>query len=477
MIPHLVIVGGGIAGLATAYAMRQAAEEHGLPVKVTLIERESRPGGKIVTDTSSGFVIEGGPDSFITQKPWALQLCRELGLEERLVGTNDARRAVYVLRGGKLRKMPDGMLLIVPTRFMPFVTSDLISWPGKVRMGLDLFIRPRRDHSDESLADFIRRRLGREALEVLAEPMMAGIHVSDAERLSLQATFPRFVDIERQYGSLTRGMIAARRASASHTNGRGASKTTLFMTLQGGLQELVGALERVIQGEIRCNTNATRLEPLPGGGYRVTLDDGAALEAGAVVLATPAFVSAELLRDLAPQLAGRLDAIRYISTATVSLGYAAGEFAHPLDGFGFVVPRSEPTRLLACTWTSTKFSHRALPGTVLLRAFVGGPFAEELVEMDDEALIGLARQELRSILGVSAVPQVARVYRWRRSNPQYDVGHLERTTEIEGLCPPGLYLTGSAYRGVGIPDCVRQGRDTARAVVLYMARQQRKHPG
>ncbi|MEW6577873.1 MAG: protoporphyrinogen oxidase, partial [Chloroflexota bacterium] len=362
MIPHVVIVGGGIAGLATAYSMRQAVDDHGLQVKVTLVEREARSGGKIVTDTSSGFVIEGGPDSFITQKPWALQLCRELGLEERLVGTNDARRAVYVLRGGKLRKMPDGMLLIVPTRFMPFVTSDLISWPGKIRMGLDLFIKPRQDNSDESLADFIRRRLGREALEVLAEPMMAGIHVSDAETLSLRATFPRFVDIERKYGSLTRGMIAARQASAAHANGRDTGKTTMFMTLQGGLQELVSALERSINGEVRCNTSVTWLEPLPGGGYRVTLDDGATLDTDAVILATPAFVSADLLRDLAPELAGKLDAIRYVSTATVSLGYDADEFEHPLDGFGFVVSRHEPTRLLACTWTSTKFPQRAAPG-------------------------------------------------------------------------------------------------------------------
>ncbi len=469
MISHVVIAGGGIAGLATAYAMRQAAGDHGLPVKVTLVERESRSGGKIVTDTPSGFVIEGGPDSFITQKPWALQLCHELGLAERLVGTNDAQRAVYVLRGGKLRRMPDGMLLIIPTRLLPFVTSDLISWPGKLRMGLDLFIKPRRDDSDESLASFIRRRLGQEALEVLAEPMMAGIHVSDAETLSLQATFPRFVDIERKYGSLTRGMIAARRASAAHANGSGAAKTTMFMTLQGGLQELVSALERSISGEVRLNSGVAGRQPLPGGGYRLTLEDGAALDADAVILATPAFVSAGLLRDLSPQLAARLDAIRYVSTATVSLGYDARDFGHPLDGFGFVVPRNEPSRLLACTWTSTKFPQRAAPGTVLLRVFVGGPHREELAEMDEDALIGLVRQELRSILGVSAVPQVARVYRWRRGNPQYDVGHLDRVTEIEGLCPPGLYLTGSAYRGVGIPDCVLQGRDTAREVALYLA--------
>ncbi len=469
MSQHVVIVGGGIAGLATAYFLQKEAAAQGLDLTLTLVEREARLGGKIVTDIAGGFVVEGGPDSFITQKPWALQLCRELGLADRLVGTNDAQRSVYVLRGGRLRKMPDGMLLIVPTRFMPFVTSDLLSWRGKLRMGLDLFIRPRRDLADESLANFIRRRLGQEALDVLAEPMMAGIHVADPETLSLQATFPRFVEIERRYGSLTRGMIAARRAARA--NGRSAGGTTTFMTLRGGLQELVGALAHAIHAEIRLGTPVARLAANPAGGYRLAVGDGLLLEADAVVLATPAYVSADLLRQTSPKLAAKLDAIRYVSTATVSLGYSADEFEHPLDGFGFVVPRREPAQLLACTWTSTKFPQRAAPGTVLLRAFVGGPRREDLVALDDDALVGLVREELRTIMGVRASPTVARVFRWHRSNPQYEVGHLDEVDEIEALAPAGVYLTGSAYRGVGIPDCVRQGQETAAAVARYLAGQ------
>ncbi len=465
---RLAVVGGGIAGLATAYYAQKAADEAGLPLHLTLIERDPVLGGKIRTDIPEGFVIEGGPDSFITQKPWGIQLCRELGLEDRLVGTNDAQRTVYVLRGGKLRKMPDGMLLIVPTKFRPFATSNLISWPGKIRMGMDLFIPARADDSDESLADFIRRRLGTEALDVLAEPMMAGIHVSDAETLSLKATFPRFIDIERQYGSLTRGMIASRKAAAQHqppSNGS-AKPTTVFMTLQNGLQEMVTAIQNALHGEIVTGCGVDRLQP-QADGYTLTLDDGRTLEADVVVLATPSFAAADLLRDQHPTLADKLDAIRYVSTATVSLGFDAAGFDHPLNGFGFVVPRKEPTRLLACTWTSTKFTHRSRPSTVLLRAFIGGPRREELVFLDDDALIALVREELRAIMGITAAPTVARVYRWPSGNPQYDVGHLDRMDEIDALLPPGLYLTGSAYRGVGIPDCVKQGQTTAQQVIAY----------
>ena len=378
---RLVIVGGGIAGLSTAYYAQKAARDAGLDLDLTLVERESSLGGKIATEHDQGFIMEGGPDSFITQKPWALQLCRELGLEDRLVGTNDALRHVYVLRKGKLRKMPDGLMLIVPTRFMPFVTSDLLSLRGKARMGLDLFIPARQDESDESLAGFIRRRLGNEALEVLAEPLMAGIHVADAETLSLKATFPRFIDIERKYGSLTRGMIAAKKAAIASKNSaaaNGAPKLTMFMSLRDGLQELVEALSAAIDGTILTGRGVTSLRS-EGGVYTLGLDDGTELEADAVVLATPAYASAALLQADHPLLADKLNAIRYVSTATVSLGYNAADFEHPLNGFGFVIARTEPTRILACTWTSTKFTHRARPGTVLLRVFIGGPRREEFV--------------------------------------------------------------------------------------------------
>jgi oxygen-dependent protoporphyrinogen oxidase len=457
----VVIVGGGIAGLATAYRLRQG--DPSLPI--TLVERDPQLGGKIVTAEQDGFVIEGGPDSFLAQqKPWGLALARELGLSERLLFTNDERRNVYLLRRKRLRKMPDGLMLIVPTRFLPFALSSLISLPGKLRMALDLFIPPRRDEADESLGDFIRRRLGQEALDVLAEPMMAGIHVAEAERLSLQATFPRFSAIERKYGSLIRGMLAARKARAQAPPG----ETSLFVTLQGGLRELVAALEEALDGvEILAGRGVTALERADGG-YSVHLDDGDQRQADAVVLAIPAYATADLLAPLSAPLADGLRAIRYVSTATVSLGFRREDVPHPLDGFGFVVPASEPCDILACTWTSTKFDYRAPDDAVLLRAFVGGPRGETQVAQDDAAIIRTVQAEFRRILGIEAQPTVARVFRWRDANPQYDVGHLERVSALEALCPPGLFLTGSAYRGVGIPDCVRQGSETAAKVCAYL---------
>jgi oxygen-dependent protoporphyrinogen oxidase len=469
----VAIVGGGIAGLATAYYLQERARQAGLALSYSLIEAAPELGGKISTDVSQGFVVEGGPDSFITQKPAALRLCRELGLEERLLGTNDAQRKVYVLDGGRLRALPDGVMLVVPTQFTPFALSPLISVPGKLRMGMDLFIPARRSGGDESLADFIRRRLGQEALDKIAEPLMAGIHVADAERLSLQATFPRFIQLEQTYGSLIKGMLAQKaRSSSQPSNGTG-PKLSLFMSLRGGLRELVEALVARLEGELLPGTGVVRLERLVDGEaaegtrYRLRLSDGRTLLAGGVVLATPAYNAADLVEGLHPGLAAGLRAIRYVSTATISLGFRRAEFEHPLDGFGFVVSSREASRLMACTWTSTKFSQRAPEEHVLLRAFVGGHRREELVALPDEALLQVVREELRGIMGIQAQPVMSRVYRWPQANPQYDVGHLARVDHLDSLAAelPGLYLTGSAYRGVGIPDCIEQGAATAQAVL------------
>lgn len=482
---HVVIVGGGIAGLSAAHHLQQA-EQPGLTY--SLVESGPAWGGKILTDQADGFVIEGGPDSFITQKPAAVTLCRELGLEDRLLGTNDARRKVFVLIGGRLRPLPDGVMLVIPTRFTPFITSSLISLPGKLRMGLDLVIPRRRDDGDESLASFIRRRLGQEALDRIAEPLMSGIHVSDAERQSLAGTFPRFMEMERKYRSLIYGMLAQKRLAARHTGPR----LPLFMTLRGGLGELVQAVVARLDGDLRLNCPVVRLDYLPpiapsarevppmrggrggetvevGSGnrpYLLHLADGGALSADAVVLTAPSYVAAGLLQTAHPALAEQLRAIRHVSTATLSLGYRRAEFEHPLNGFGFVVPRREPTRLMACTWTSTKFDGRTPDDHVLLRVFLGGPHQEALLDLDDEALLDLVRDELRCIMGVTARPVLTRLYRWRQANPQYDVGHLERMDRIEQLAAemPGLHVAGGAYRGVGIPDCITQGKNAAGAI-------------
>jgi len=301
--------------------------------------------------------------------------------------------------------------------------------------------------------------------------MMAGIHVSDAETMSLKATFPRFIDTERKYGSLTRGMIAARKARMEAANKRaanGSKPTSIFMTFKNGLQEMVTALEDAIHGEIITGQGVQQVQQ-NGTGYTLMLENGRVLDADALVLATPAYNAAELLRDLNADLAAKLDAIRYVSTATVSLGFNVDDLDRVPKGVGFVIPRNEPTKLLACTITSNKFTHRAGPGTLLLRVFIGGPRREEYVSLDDDTLLAMVREELRTILGITAEPTVARVFRWERGNPQYDVGHMERMDAIDALCPPGVYLTGSAYRGVGIPDCIRQGQETAAKIVERLA--------
>jgi oxygen-dependent protoporphyrinogen oxidase len=471
MNTHVVIVGGGIAGLSTAYALQKQAEAAGLPLRLTLVEADNRLGGKIITRRRDGFVIEGGPDSFITQKPEAVALCRELGLGDQLIGTSEAARRVLIVQRRRLLEMPEGVRLVVPTRLWPFAVSPLISWPGKLRMAMDLFIPPRTDDGDESLADFLRRRLGQEALEKLGEPMMAGIHVADAERLSLLATFPRFRDIEKKHGSLIMGMLAARRQAPSTRNGK---RPSIFVTLRDGLDGLIEALTRAFRGEVMLGTRLVELRHRPAGDPRFTLhcDDGRVLHADAVILASPARDSARLLAPW-PELAGELAQIRYLSTATLSLAFERAAFEHPLDGSGFVIPRRERRTMLACTWTSTKFAGRAPTDGVLLRAFIGGPDGEAAALADEADLVAAVREELAELMGVRAVPLFHELFRWPHANPQYDVGHLRRVDQIEQMAAailPGLFLTGSAYRGVGIPDCVAQGQQAAEKALEYVGR-------
>ncbi len=471
MTTHIVIAGGGIAGLSTAYALQKQAEATGLPLRLTLVEADNRLGGKIATRRRDGFVIEGGPDSFITQKPEAAALCRELGLGDQLIGTNEAARRVLIVQRRRLLEMPEGLRLVVPTRFWPFIVSPLISWPGKLRMGLDLFIPPRRDDGDESLADFLRRRLGQEALEKLGEPMMAGIHVADAERLSLLATFPRFRQIEQEHGSLVRGMLAAQRKAPPPKNGK---RPSIFVTLRDGMDGLVTALERAFRGEVLLGTRLMQLQRRPGGAalFDLRCEDGRTLSADAVILATPARDSTRLLAPW-PDLAAELAQIRYLSTATLSLAFDRAAFEHPLDGSGFVIPRKERRTMLACTWTSTKFAGRAPADGVLLRAFIGGPDGEAAALADEADLVAAVREELAELMGVRAAPLFHELFRWPHANPQYDVGHLQRVDRIEQMAAealPGLFLTGSAYRGVGIPDCVAQGQRAAEKALEYVVR-------
>jgi oxygen-dependent protoporphyrinogen oxidase len=480
---HITIIGGGIAGLATAYYLQKKSRESGIEVDYTLVDSASRFGGKITTEQVDDFIIEGGPDSFITQKPWGTQLCRELGLADRLIPTNDERRNIFVLSKGKLIPFPGGYRLTVPTEFVPFALSPLISPLGKLRMGLDLVIPPRREQSDESLAAFIRRRLGAEALDKIAGPVMAGIYVADPERLSLLSTFPMFAEMERKYGSLIKAMQAAKKyhpsPNGAHQNSGGQSSAgsrpqAMFTTLRGGMQELVEALLAQLRGDLRPGCRVVGLRYLsPGFDVMFDSSQGQPLKTDAIVLATPAYTAAALVESFAPRLAALLQKVRYVSTATVSLGYRRADLPAQCDlnGFGFMVPKSEDRQILACTWSSTKFDHRAAADDVLLRLFVGGDQREHLVEdLADEELLALARAEVGAIMGIAAQPLVQRLFRWPKGNPQYDVGHLDRVAEMEQVTAtiPGLYLTGSAFRGIGLPDCIKSALTTVESLLFNL---------
>jgi protoporphyrinogen/coproporphyrinogen III oxidase len=472
---HVAIVGGGITGLAAAYYLQEAAREQAPALRYTLLEGSERWGGKIRTEAIPGeggepFVVEAGPDSFITQKPWAWQLARRLGLEEELLPTNDASRQIYVLNKGKPTPLPEGVLLIVPTKFMPFALSPLISPLGKLRMGLDLVLPAKRDGADETLAEFITRRLGAEALDKIAEPLMSGIYNAEADRQSLLATFPRFRAIEEKHGSLIRGMLAARQArSAPAANGQApAQPPSVFVSFRDGMETLVSALRRQLDGDLRLNTIVQQLGRGAAGGYRLALSDGSQLDADAVILAVPAYVAASLLRPLAPAAAAEMEKIRYVSTGTISLAYRASEIGDVPPGHGLVVPASEARHVNAVTISSSKFDRRAPAGMVLVRAFFGGSRTPQMMDVPDAELLTLVRAELRQTMGMRGAPLFHRVYRWPRANPQYDVGHLERVAAIEAALPPSLFVSGSPYRGIGIPDCVHQAEQTVNEVLAAL---------
>jgi oxygen-dependent protoporphyrinogen oxidase len=461
----IAVIGGGVAGLAAAHRAVELARERHVDVELTLVEARDRLGGTIETEHVDGFLVESGPDSFISEKPWALALCRRLGLENRLVRTDDRFRRTFVWHGGRLHPLPDGFQLLAPTRIAPFVTSSLFSWPGKLRMALDLVLPRGAPGGDETLGAFVRRRLGREALERVAQPLVAGIYTADPDELSLGATMPRFLDLERRERSVILALWrASRRAPMAGTSG---ARWSLFVTFARGMSELIESLASCLPaGAVRVKQRAQALERRDGR-WRIALAAGDALDADRVVVATESHAAARLLRYVDPQLAALLGEIVYVSSATVSLGYRRADVPHPLDGFGFVVPRTEGRALLAGTFSSVKYPGRAPEGFVLLRAFVGGAQGGSALEDGDEEIAARARRELADALGVVAEPVLTRVHRHPASMPQYRLGHLDRIETIEHRLQrlPGLTLAGSAYRGVGIADCVHSGETAAENIL------------
>ena len=444
---EVAVVGGGISGLAAAW------ELHARRVPCVLFERSARPGGVVRTDRIGGFTIDGGPDALLVEKPAAVELCRELGLGGRLIPTKTPRTA-FVLRAGRLHALPAASAPGIPTGLRPLAAYRLLSAPGRVRMALERFLPgpPPGAPEDESIASFFRRRFGREAVDYVAEPLLAGIYAGDVERLSMRTLFPRLVEAEQRHGSVLRA-FAAERAARPAADGP-------FRSLRGGVGELAAALAGAL-APAALRTGAG-VETIAGRGpYRLTLATGERVSAQRIVLAVPAHAAAGLLRPLDPELSALCDGIPCTSTAVVALGYARPAVRHALRGSGFVVPRAERgVSLLAGTWVSSKWPHRTPRGHVLLRGFLGGARDGAVLARTDAELIDAAHRDFAKLLGVSGAPVIARVYRWPRSNPQHEVGHLARMAAIDARLErlPGLHLIGAGFRGVGLPACVAHGR-------------------
>ena len=453
----VAIVGSGISACAAAVRLKEKG------IDFTLFEKEASVGGKLITERIDDFIIEGGPDSFLPEKRWTLDLIKEVGLKGELLPTNEQNKGTYIYSRGRLHRLPEGVMLMVPTMIMPLLRSSLISWPGKIRMGMEFFIPKKKDGEEESLARFVTRRLGRECLDKIAEPLVAGIHTSNPDNMSVRAIFPRFLDMERKYGSLIRGMTRIGK------NGRpqGGSDTgmTYFMSLKQGMQSLSQASFSFMGAEnIAAKSDVRQISKTPGG-YRLLIGSEQ-MSFDAVVLTVPSYAASGMIRAMDPALAERLSSIEWSSTATISLAFKKSDVLFRLPGFGFLVPRIEKRRINAATWSSVKWSFRAPLDHVLVRCFVGGGHDEELVSYDDADLIGVVLEELGEIAGIRARPDLTRIFRWMKSMPRYTVGHLDRIARIDETLGayPGLYLIGSSYRGIGIGDCVKSGFDAAEEI-------------
>ena len=471
---RVVIIGGGISGLAAAHRILEESARLRAPVKLELLEAAGQTGGIVKTRERDGFLLELGPDSFISEKPAALDLVNRLGLQPRLIETNQNFRRSFVVRRGRLRPLPDGFGLLAPTRLWPFLASDIFSWPGKARMALDLLLprSPANGNVDESLAQFVRRRLGREALERLAQPMVGGIYTADPKTLSLKATMPRFLEMERKHRSLILALRKASQSGPGHRAQNAGARYSLFLSFDGGMQVLTDEIAKRIStnSAIRTNTSVVGLalqEEHSRPRWKIEISKNDTMFADVVCLALPSFVSARLLRNVDPRLAAELEQIQYASSATVNLAYKRSDIPHQLDGFGFVVPFIEKRTVMACTFSSVKFAGRAPEHHALLRAFVGGALQPELLERTDEELIEQVRHDLQDFLGVSKPPLFAEVARWKHAMPQYSLGHLDRVRSIKDRAAslPGIALAGNAYTGAGIPDCISSGEDAALALM------------
>lgn len=487
----VVIVGGGITGLSTAFYLEKSARERGEELRVVVVEASDRLGGKIMTEETDGYVIELGPDSFLARKVAAVNLARDLGIEHELVGQNPNARKTYIYYKNDLHRLPQGLNIGVPTQFMPFATTKLLSIPGKIRAGLD-FVLPKSDGKhDQSLGEFLERRLGKEVVTNMCAPLLSGIYAGDLYKLSLRATFPQFEALEQKYGSLVRGMLAQARElkakAAQAKSGQGSNTPTqpeygakpsvklpnsMFLTFKNGLERYITRLVEVLEStDLRTSTRVQAIDKADRTGtYHVRLEGGETILADAVVVTTPTYDAANLLPDSFKPKA-MLEKVPYVSVATVVFAFDKGAFQYDLDASGFLCPRGQGTTITACTWTSSKWLHTASDGKILMRFYVGRAGEEEIVNETDEEIVRRVRQDMKRIMNLTAVPKFTRVTRMREAMPQYTVGHLDRVkafNEEAAQLLPGVLFTGAGYNGLGIPDCIGHGVNAAAQITAHL---------
>jgi oxygen-dependent protoporphyrinogen oxidase len=479
---RVAIIGGGISGLTAAFRLRELAAAREIELEVAIFERGMRLGGALDTIRRDGFVIETGADSFLSEKPAAAKLAERLGIASELIGTQEQFRKTFVVRGGHLVEIPEGFSLLAPTWFGPLMKSRLFSTKGKLRMMIEPLIPRRRATADESLGAFVRRRLGREVLARVAQPLAGGIYTADPEMLSVGATMPRFVEMERRYGSVIRGLRAAARTRDTQARGTSGARWSLFLGFRDGIRTFVDTLASHLEGSIHygAELNAIKREPEavgPDGSkaapWQLEFRDGANFDADAIICAAPAFSIAPIIQPIDAELATMLAAIKYASAATVNMAFRAADFPRPQAAYGFVVPVAERRRIIAGSFSSLKFAGRAPAGMILARVFMGGALQAEMMNLDDAEMIAAAGEEFASLLGITAEPALTCVRRWPDSMPQYAVGHLERVAKIERAVAgiTGLTLAGAYLRGVGIPDCIASGERAAETTFAHLTPQ------
>jgi oxygen-dependent protoporphyrinogen oxidase len=485
-VKKIIIIGGGVAGLGAAYKVRRAAEA-GHDVDCVLVEKDARLGGKLATDIVADpeggeYVVDGGSDAFVSTKPAVARIARMLGLGDSMVPAREENKKTLIVKGKRLVELPDGIMMFAPTKLVPLATTSLYSWPAKFRMALDWFLPPKvrwaegetaQDH-DETLESFVVRRMGRESLDRLAEPLVGGVHASDPREMSLAATFPNFLEMEQEFGSLIRGFLAERKKREAmrkkYPPKPGAKPWAFFNTFYRGMQQLTDGMADAVGRERIITGAAVTVVDRDGAGWRVTLDDGRVLEGDAVIVATEAWAAEPLARHVEPAIADLLATIPCSSSATVPMAFRSEDFPADREWFGILSPIVENRPLLAVTLSSSKWPDRSPEGRVLLRGFIGGPRNQHLLEADDAEIIETIRAQIVDLLGMKAdaQPVFASVYRWNGGMPQYTLGHLDRVDEIERLSAEvsGFALAGGAYRGVGIPNCIESGE---RAVTKVLA--------